>query len=213
MFFLRQKLKSDDRSKSVPEVCYTPRTRAKMLHIEHPHDFHGAIKDGKECCTKIGDINANRGTGSPRCDPREADRHQRGIQKSIDSPCGNEKTVRADAKRGIDSGSPHTERSTDTNSPRNANRIAETKRGIAESGNAHTKRSTDASSPRNTRRCIDAAKTEVSSPSKKKSNTNDSDCSFTETKIPGKNIEMDRNDYKGALTENNTHQWPVSTLV
>eukprot|EP00794_Sanderia_malayensis_P019280 gene19280-21206_t len=62
----REKLRAEDHSKSMPEVCDTPRSRKKMLQIEHPHDFHGAIKDERKCKHKNGDINANRNTDIKR---------------------------------------------------------------------------------------------------------------------------------------------------
>ena len=34
---MKEKLKPEARSRSVPDICITPRTRKKLLQIEHPH--------------------------------------------------------------------------------------------------------------------------------------------------------------------------------
>ena len=45
----KERLKLETRSRSVPDVCLTPRSRKKLLQIEHPHFDHANISTVKSC--------------------------------------------------------------------------------------------------------------------------------------------------------------------
>ena len=46
-FSSREKLKLETRSRSVPDICLTPRSKKKLLQIEHPHFDNADISSDK----------------------------------------------------------------------------------------------------------------------------------------------------------------------